>query len=423
MNMSATVPSVAIVGSGPSGCYVAQALRKAWAEAPISVFERLPVPYGLARYGVAPDHPGTKAVIHQFARLFERDNIRFCGNLEIGRDITLNELRDQFDIVVLALGLAGDCLLGIPGDRLAGIIGAGQLTRLLNDHPDESETLPELGERIGIIGNGNVAIDLIRLLSKRDDEFAGSDLSPQSLAWLRTQPVREIDVIGRSPAAQAKCDTVMLRELGKLKGARFSLADGAQLGEAKLPAEQARLEAILDLVERAPSEEDVNVRLHFGVVPREVVGQRKVEGLRIANQQGEEQILPLGSLITAIGFAEHARQPLQRDNLCADADLSAGRLDQGLYCAGWLRRGPRGTIPENRADARLVADAIIAAVNSGELPLGKPGAPSLPAHTLDYMAWQQIDRHELEQAGSERTRQKLRSRVAMLAVARAKEGA
>ena len=419
-----TVPSIAIVGSGPSGCYVAQALRKAWAEAPISVFERLPVPYGLARYGVAPDHPGTKAVTHQFARLFERDNIRFCGNLEIGRDITLNELREQFDIVVLALGLSGDCRLGVPGDRLSGIFGAGQLTRLLNDHPDEGETPPALGERIAVIGNGNVAIDLIRLLSKQEDEFVGSDLSPQSLAWLRAQPVRQIDVIGRSPAAQAKCDTVMLRELGKLKGARFCLADDAVLGDAQQPAEQARLEAIQALIEREQPTEGVTVRLHFGQTPREVIGQTQVEGLRIASHlTGEEKVLSLDSVITAIGFTEHEQQPLQRDNLCGDVDLASGRLDRGLYCAGWLRRGPRGTIPENRADARLVADAIIAAVDSGELPLGKPGVLPLPAHCLDYPAWQQIDRHELGQACSERTRQKLRNRAAMLAVARAQEGA
>ncbi|KRW58814.1 FAD-dependent oxidoreductase [Pseudomonas sp. TTU2014-080ASC] len=414
-----TVPSIAIVGSGPSGCYVAQALRKAWADAPISLFERLPVPYGLARYGVAPDHPGTKAVTNQFARLFERENIRFCGNLEIGRDITLNELREHFDVVVLTLGLAGDSRLGIPGDQLPGVYGAGQLTRLLNDHPDEVDTAPVLGERIAIIGNGNVAIDLIRLLSKKADEFAGSDLSPQSLAWLQAQPVREIDVIGRSPAAQAKCDTVMLRELGKLNHACFSLADDALLGEPQSPAEQARLDAFKALIEREQPAEGVTIRLHFGKVPQAIIGQQQVEGLRMtATQNGAEQTLDIDNLITAIGFNQHPQQTLHRDQLCGDADLNLGRLDQGLYCAGWLRRGPRGTIPENRADARLVADAIIAAVNSGRLPLGKPGELPLPAHCVSYQAWQQIDRRELEQAGPQRTRQKLRSRADMLAAAR-----
>ncbi|WP_074856526.1 FAD-dependent oxidoreductase [Ectopseudomonas oleovorans] len=413
-----SVPSIAIVGSGPSGCYMAQTLRKAWPEAPITLFERLPVPYGLARYGVAPDHPGTKAITHQFARLFERENIRFCGNLEIGRDITLPALREHFDVVVLTLGLAGDTPLGIPGDTLPGILGAGRLTRLLNDHPEECESPPILGERVAIIGNGNVAIDLIRLLAKREDEFSGSDLSPQSLEWLRAQQVRQIEVIGRSPAAQAKCDTVMLRELSKLSGARFSLAPGAELGIAQQPAEQARLDALRELLEREQPAEGINVRLHFGKVPRQVLGQNSVERLRIApSSGGEEQELMLDSLITAIGFNEHALQPLHRDSLYGDADLSCGRLDHGLYCAGWLRRGPRGTIPENRADARLVADAIIAAVNNDQLPLGKPGELALPAHALDYRAWQRIDRHEQQQAGSQRSRQKLRSRAAMLAVA------
>ncbi|HHJ4328279.1 TPA: FAD-dependent oxidoreductase [Klebsiella pneumoniae] len=419
-----TAPSIAIVGSGPSGCYVAQALRKAWANASISLFERLPVPYGLARYGVAADHPGTKAVIHQFARLFERDNIRFCGNLEIGRDITLDQLRAHFDIVVLALGLSGDNLLGVPGGQLPGILGAGRLTRLLNDHPDETDAPPSLGERIAIIGNGNVAIDLIRLLGKTTDEFAGSDLSPHSLAWLQAQPVRRIDVIGRSPAAQAKCDTVMLRELGKLANAHFTLADGAVLGEPRQPAEQARLDAILALLERnRPATVGVHVCLHFGRIPVEVIGQDKVDGLFIAAPQGgAEQLLPINSLITAIGFNEHTRQPLKRDALSADADLDTGRLDRGLYCAGWLRRGPRGTIPENRADARLVADAIISAVNSGELEVEKPGALALPAQTLSYQDWLQIDHLEQQQAGPQRTRQKLRTRTEMLSAADMQKG-
>lgn len=217
MNM----PSIAIVGSGPSGCYVAQALRKQFPESEISMYDRMPVPYGLVRYGVAPDHVGTKSIAHQFERLFTRESVSFIGNIEIGRDITLDELRNAYDVVVLASGLCGDRDLGILGENLHGVYRAGSITRLFNDHPDEQSNSYQLGQRSVIVGNGNVAIDVLRLISKSSESFAGSEVSDQSLQRICRDHLIRIDIVGRSPLSDAKFDIVMLKELSELEHVNF----------------------------------------------------------------------------------------------------------------------------------------------------------------------------------------------------------
>jgi len=156
------------------------------------LIDRLPVPYGLVRYGVAADHQGTKAIIRQFERLFERQGAGFIGNLDIGSDVTLDYLRAAYDAVILAAGLATDRTLGIPGEDLAGIAGAGAITRALNGHPD-APPLPPLGKHVVVMGNGNVAIDIVRLLAKSADELAGSDLGPEATAWLTAGDVATVD--------------------------------------------------------------------------------------------------------------------------------------------------------------------------------------------------------------------------------------
>lgn len=212
---------IAIIGSGPSGCFLAQALRKDWPQAEIDIIERLPVPYGLLRHGVAADHQGTKAVSRQFDRLFEREGVRFWGDVGIGRDVTLEALRELYDAVFLALGLSGDRRLGIPGDDLPGVHGSGWVTRWLNSHPDEAGRVPALGARVVVIGNGNVALDLARLLSKDEAELAGSDLDPDHAAVLAS--VREVTVVGRGAPEAARFDVAMIKEFGKLAGTRISV--------------------------------------------------------------------------------------------------------------------------------------------------------------------------------------------------------
>ncbi|NQX26621.1 FAD-dependent oxidoreductase [Microbacteriaceae bacterium VKM Ac-2854] len=371
-------PTIAVIGSGPSGCYTAQFLRKRWRDAEITIFDRLTLPYGLVRYGVAPDHHGTKAVARQFDRLFERDNVRFVGGAEIGTGtgLTLERIRAAFDIVVLATGLYADRPLTGPGAELAQVYGSGRLTRLINGHPDESADGLVLGERVTIVGHGNVSIDLLRLFLTDPDTLRGLEIDSAVVDAIR--PVRHIDIVGRSLPSLAKFDTAMVRELGRIPDVRFR-ADGlgADAGAAEPdPSAGARRDAVAGLVADSPVDARRTVHFHFGWSPEAVLGTDAVSGIRFRAADGGDATLTLetDSVCTAIGFAEAATAPVRRgEHESASADLSTGYLDDGLYCVGWLRRGPSGTIPENRADARMVADVIGAAVDSGALPLGKPG--------------------------------------------------
>lgn len=425
-----TAPSIAIVGAGPSGCYLAQALRKQWAEARIDIFDRLPVPFGLVRYGVAPDHPGTKAVTRQFERLFERDAIGFHGNLALGRDLALDELREAYDVVALATGLAADRRLGIPGDDLPGVYGAGALTRRLNDHPDEQGLRPDLGRRAVIIGQGNVGIDVLRLLSKPEAAFEGSELSPEALAACRATPLTRLDIVGRSSAAEAKCDAAMLRELGRLAGLSFHFPGPLPAPESvEDKAASLRLAAFHELAERHTERHTESngcqIHFHFGWTPEAVLGEARVGAVRFHGgaSGGETLELAADSLITAIGFTQH--DPDLPGAPEAPRPDDQGRLAPGLYCTGWLRRGPRGTIPENRQDARAVAATIAAdlVADRAERPLGRPGFAALPAAAIaratDFSGWKRIQAVEAAEAPAGRLCRRIPDLARLLEIAQA----
>jgi ferredoxin--NADP+ reductase len=397
---------VAIVGAGPSGCFLAQALLKARPDLRVDLIDSLPVPYGLVRYGVAADHQGTKGVTRQFARLFERQGARFFGNVAVGRDVTLEALQGAYDAVVLAAGLSADRRLGVPGDDLPGVFGAGALTRALYQHP-EAAALPALGPRPLIVGNGNVAIDLLRLLAKTPEELEGSDLGRGASDWLAASGIEEIVITGRSPAAAAKFDTVMIKELGKLSGVSFRV-EGA--GASDDPQAQKRLEALSALAGQGAR----RVTFRFGLTPLAVEGARRAEALRFATPEGEETI-PCSAVLTAIGF--QSAEDLPRESLIAAEE--DGALAPGLYATGWFRRGPRGTIPENRADAQALATRILAALDPDPERCGAAVLDGLGA--TDYAGWQRIDAAETRNPPPGRVRAKLDSRAAMLARARQEE--
>ncbi len=399
---------IAIVGSGPSGCYLAQALLKSNSDLQVDVIDALPVPYGLVRYGVAADHQGTKAVTRQFSRIFERQGARFFGNVRVGRDVSLDELRDAFDVVVLAAGLSLDRRLGIPGDDLSGIFGASYLTRALYEHP-QGETLPDLGKNPLIVGNGNVAIDLLRLFAKSPHELHGTDLGSLPSDWLARNAFDNITVVGRSPASQAKFDPVMIRELAKLGNVSIEVI-GAD--EAKDAEQAKRLEALAEI--HRPSDAHTAIRFRFALHPVAVEGVDRATGLRVRNSEGVDEVISASSIVTAIGFGSSG--DLERDRWMAEGTSETGRLAPGLYAAGWFRRGPRGTIPDSREEAQVLASLILAEIQPAPDRPGRAILESLP-QVVDFAGWQRVDKFELDSAPSGRCRRKLSKTEDLLRVA------
>lgn len=391
---------VAIVGAGPSGCFVAQALLKAEPTLQVDIVDSLPVPYGLIRYGVAADHQGTKNIVRQFARIFERQGANFFGNVHIGRDVTLNALRDAYDAVVLAAGLSTDRQLSISGADLPGIYGSAEFTRSLNEHP-EASALPDIGPNPVIVGNGNVAIDLLRLLCKSPDELAGTDLGPGPSAWLAETDLKSITIVGRSPAESAKFDPVMIKELAKLTNVSIKVVRASHSDKQN---ESPCLEALakIDGVGDGP----IAITFRFELTPKSIEGNKYVTGLQVSGCNGIETIAA-SSILTAIGFTSDGN--LEREKLLQQTDQNeVGKLAGGLYATGWFRRGPRGTIPDNRADAQVIAKLVLKELKVDQAHVGAAIFDDLDG-IVDYAGWQRIDAAELAQSSPERCRQKFTS--------------
>lgn len=421
-----TQPQVAIVGSGPSGCYLAQSLLRAIPEAHITIFDRLASPFGLIRYGVAADHQHTKAITRQFDRLFQTPGVRFAGNLVIGEDLSLAELRAHFDAVVLATGLAADRGLAIPGSDLAGVYGAGTITRVLNSHPSERAQLPALGSDVVVIGAGNVALDILRFLVKDVADYADSDIADAALSGYLADPAQRVTLVSRSGPADSKGDPQMLKELAALARARYHTPESLEPSpSATLDRTQsARLAALTDLVsvDRA-AHPGPAVELRFGLTPLRVVGDEHVTAVEFTDGV-DVMTVPATSVISAIGFTAAGAGEIEP--LVAEGS-ETGRIAEGLYRTGWAKRGPRGAIPENRACAKAVSDEIVADLTSGaltvsEATLGFEGLPdTVRAQAVSYDQWLALDARERELAAPARVRRKFTDHDRMVAIARGAE--
>lgn len=462
---------VAIVGSGPAGFFVAQhLLGKQDLAVTVDMFERLPTPFGLVRFGVAPDHEEIKRVARQFAKTAARPGFRFFGNVDFGRDVTLEDLRRHYHQVCFTTGAQTDRHLGIPGEDLAGSHAATAFVAWYNGHPEYRDRAFDLtAERVAVIGVGNVAVDVARVLARSPEELATTDIADYALAALRESRVREVVMLGRRGPLQAAFTNAEVRELGELAGADVVVrADEVALDPLSQAALEAsgdralakKMEILGEYARREPAGKPRRLVLRFLVSPVELVGNAagRVRAMRVvrnrlvadgrgglkAEPTGETEEWPVGLVFRSVGYRGVPLAGLPFDERRGIVPNRAGRvLDPGtsagagadavtplvgLYVAGWIKRGPTGVIGTNKPDAaETVAAMLDDAARGRALEPGEPDGAVLEAFVrrrqpavVSYADWLMLERVEQERgAAAGRPRVKLTSVGDMLAALRA----
>ena len=408
---------VAVVGSGPAGFYAAAALLASDLEVEVDLIERLPTPWGLVRLGVAPDHPNIKAVSRAFERIAAQPGFRFLGNVEVGRDVTHDELRELYDAVVYAVGAQTDRQLGIPGEDLPGSWAATEFVAWYNGHPDYQELEFDLsGERAVVIGNGNVALDVARMLALTPDELAPTDTTDEAIEAINAAGVREILVVGRRGPVQAAWTPVEVGELGELAGADI-LVDPAQLeldaaSEAELaaspPTVRRNIEHLREYAARPPTGKPRAIRLRFFASPVAIHGEGKVEAIELVRNElvdgravptEERETIPCGIVFRSVGYQGVPLPGVPFDEGSRTIPNEGGRVEPGLYAAGWIKRGPSGVIGTNKKDATETVELLLADARAGVLPpRGEETLEELLAERgvepVLYAGWEAIDAAE-----------------------------
>lgn len=428
--------SIAIIGSGPSAFYTVGALLKADADCEIDVIERLPCPFGLIRGGVAPDHAKTKNVARAYERSALDPKVHYYGNVEVGRDVTFEEVTERYDAVVIAIGSALDRPLGVPGDDKKGVFGAAAFVGWYNGHPDFTDLDPDLAtEGVVIVGNGNVAIDCARVLAKTAEEMAETDLADHAADAIEAAPIKEIYMCGRRGPVEAKFTNVELREMGELENCA-PVVDGDQLpGEIAeemdardLRVREKNLESLRSFV--GASQDGKAKRMHFAFFanPVEVLGGDKVEAVKLEKTEvvdgravgtGEFVEVPCGVVISAIGYRGEIFDGVEFDDWGGVAVNEDGRVAPGVYAVGWIKRGPTGVIGTNKHDGDKAAEQILEDIPESTKP-GRAALESLleekGVRWVTYEEWQKIDAAEQANAKPGAPRRKFTRVEDMLAV-------
>jgi ferredoxin--NADP+ reductase len=409
---------VAVIGSGPAGYYSAEALQKQFGDdIRIDMIDRLPVPYGLIRSGVAPDHQSIKAVYKRYEKVALSENVRFLGHVTVGEHVGIDELLSLYDAVILATGAPHDRKLGLAGDELPGVIGSAAFVGWYNGHPDFAELNPPLDTPSAVvIGNGNVALDVARILAKTRGEFIGSDIVGHALDALDGAAIEAIHILGRRGPHQIAMTPKELGELGHLEAA------APEVDPSDLPpeAEDAALEpgqrkSVVHLRDFARGSEPKRKRIVFDFFAKPVAieGDGKVERVLVertrlgadgrASGTGEHYAIDCGLVISCIGYQTPPIPGVPYDEALGHFPNDTGQIAPGLYCVGWARRGPTGTIGTNRPDGFEVAERIFSAFGNGDS--GKAGGAGLDAllagrdvHPVSFSDWQLIEAAETGRA-------------------------
>ena len=430
---------VAAIGSGPSGFYAIAALFKAdGVEADVDLFDRLPTPFGLVRGGVAPDHQKIKNVIRVYNRTAQHERFRFFGNVELGRDISVDDLRRHYDHIVYATGNESDRRMGIPGEDLAGVHSATEFVGWYNGHPDFQDRSFDLAaaRRVAVVGNGNVAMDVTRVLARSTDELAPTDITAESLAVLRQSAVEEVVLLGRRGPAQAAFSPQEIKEIGSLEGVSLLVSEEEMkldeisrtwLKETAARSAQRNVAYLTEVAGAEASARDRLVTCRFLVSPIELqagddgrVAQVVIEknelyaaedGTPRPRGTGETEILDVDLVFKAVGYRGvplpgvpfHERWgilPNDEGRLLTEQD---GEVVPGQYVVGWAKRGPTGLIGTNSADSTATVKKMLEDIDGVTAPADPAKAPEkivelLRERGVDFVTfddWTRLDEDEV----------------------------
>lgn len=445
---------LAVIGAGPAGIYASDLIIKAQRDFDVSIdlFDLLPAPYGLVRYGVAPDHPRIKGIIRALYEVLDRGDIRFFGNVKYGIDITLEDLKRHYNAVIFATGAIRDADLKIPGVELDGSYGAADFVNWYDAHPDFPLTWPLNAKQVAVIGNGNVALDVARILVKRPDDLLSTDIPEHVYEGLKKSPVTDVHVFGRRGPAQVKFSPLELREALHVNGVQsivydedFQFDDGSEKALESNNQIRVMVKTLQDLKDNPQPAQERRLHLHFFHSPVEIVGEdgkvaavrfekTKLDGTGNVVGTGEMVEYPVQAVYRAVGYfgSEINGIPFdQKYGVISNQEGrvvdSAGQHIPGVYCTGWIKRGPVGLIGHTKADAIETIGHLIEDQGSW----WKPSEPAeeqivntLRQRGVDFMDWSQwlrVDSEEKQQGQKRgRERLKLHDRKQMMAISKEK---
>ncbi|MDZ4306776.1 FAD-dependent oxidoreductase [Allopontixanthobacter sp.] len=431
---------IAIIGSGPAGYYTAEGAQKQWGEdVQVDIFDRLPVPYGLIRTGVAPDHQSIKGVSRRYEKTALSGNVRFVGNVSIGEDLSIADLLDMYDAVVLATGAPNDRSLGLPGEELDNVFGSAEFVGWYNGHPQFAGLSPDLsGKHAVVIGMGNVALDVARILSKSEEEFAGSDIVGHALDALRGSRIEKITIVARRGPHQVAMTPKELGELAHLSRATprvdpEDLPDEAEdaILEPGLRKSVAHLRSFAAIPESIHADAPIEIYFDLFASPIAFHGAGKVAELELERTEvvtgraigtGETYRIPADLVVSCIGYRTSPIPDVPFDERMGRFANDEGRILTGLYCVGWARRGPSGTIGTNRPDGFSVIEKIAKDMDSGKLgragKKGRAGFDELAAarglEVVTFRDWKKIEEAEAAAARDGSPREKFVDIAAMI---------
>ena len=432
---------IAIIGSGPAGYYAAEAAQKKYGEeVAVDIIDRLPVPFGLIRTGVAPDHQSIKAVSRRYEKTNLGNNVRFVGNVTVGEDITVAELQQLYDAVVLATGAPHDRELDIPGSDLRGVIGSAAFVGWYNGHPDFRDLDPPLDARsVAIIGNGNVALDVARILAKTENEFVGSDIVGHALDALKSSQVEKITFLGRRGPHQIAMTPKELGELALLERAR-PVVEAEDFPD---PGDDAMLEPGMrksvnhlrsfQIAAADAQHKPIEIVFDFFAMPVELQGEGRVERLIVERTELDRDLRSIGTgeryeldcqlVISCIGYRTPPIEGVPYEHGRGRFANSDGRILPGLYCVGWAKRGPSGTIGTNKPDGFAVVEMIDEDIGGSSRKAGRAGLDALLAErgveAITFRDWKKIEEAEIARAREGSPREKFTDIAEMIAAHKA----